>query len=1450
MNTDNNPNSFSRVIHKNYNDKKTQDLVNSYNYSHTNPKKYRKWSPDISYEERFKKKRTREEDYMKDFHPEDKPILLVNKKHEYKGVGNPALFKDPDAKESYYKVSENTNEIDDISKEIQGLKNFIRRKTLVHKPKNLDEETEEGLSSIYKVEGKEFLPEGFIELDPLLMKDDYQFESKIDEKLFREEQRKLKVLRRKQYEQRDQKKIRDVTIFVLDEKKGKIVDFLDKWDKKHKRPMNKRELGYVSKLLKEDPHKMALLQDLYYKKKKIEHNKKYDNKLKRPKLRFKDIPFAMTGGMEKKDGYKDVNSQYLKNVTPHIPSYLDKYRKKMKLNQSNENFDNDKTMIKSIGDQSIPNPHYANTSPIQEGDYKTMNDNFEKMVNTTNPNGPGNSDARASFNYDSYNKSVKNKDLITNQTLNGDSSDKDEELKKYFDDEIHSILNKIKSVKPEKEDPYLKDARKSIMSKINEEPEELTESQKIINSFKQKLMGSDPNLQNIVKEAEVKKNAFTDFKNEANESGLKNWSFTNLMTAQRPIMDKVKRVSIIGKNKNGDTFITQKLKPVPIGNEYLYQTVEDITKDEEGKRVRTVSIITKNDQGQVISKLEVDPENIGQNYENEIIETEPAFEGDKSKLVVVKNENGEIAISQKLTPTVNLVPNDDLAKGLEIGNFKKPQVQKEKNITTCRLSPVHFKDKVFVQELHEIEFPDGSGELKIITKDDKKAIIDEKKGNFNLLGDSYYSSIEEYHKLIDPKKGDDEDNIETVFRLETRNNKGDLICHLDLDKMYNKKDEKKINPKNKKTNIYKLNPVNINDNYLTQEIEEKEIYGSIESTLKTFDKDKNLLDEKDLESEKQSNGYFSEVLEKDKKLYIITKNKKDEIVGEYEVPEEISKLNELTEFDTVEQKIDDKGERKSIIAIKDKDNKRFKSTILRPTLIGNKYYVQTVNELLDKEETVWDEKEEKGVIVTMDEEGNIVDKKEIDPKLLSDNYYNKIVDESIDEYGNRRITLHTFNDQDELIAEKVLEPKIKGELENEDLDFIVEEIIDENDNKKLTALNKNEKGVLVIAGIEDLKPDETLIDKDGEKEEEDEEDDDDEEEEEEEEDDEEKGLNDKEKNAYFEDLLKNWGKKKNNKRKTINPDLEEARNRRKTWAKYPKMPKKSKSQLEEITDESIYNSETRRSSKLKGQVINRKSVKKPRRRTTKKVNGKNVPYEESVKKQSHKKTPSIVNKLYEDRDVKERKSLSQKKNPKGKNRRTMLVKDYKLKNKGNDFSPDEKIRDDSVEDQRTSVYRRQSKPKKVKFNKDQKDPKTSKENQKKYKGRNTLLLEDQDKLKNLLNESDSETDLNNIDITSTSKKTDKNKELKNNNSEDELNMRKKIREAFEKEKGKISQDILEKIRRNTGVESIDELLDDFYQFCRKLQKDSKYKESVLFATLFYYYIQKKKIHKAKKNLKE
>ena len=73
-------NSYSWVIYKNLDDKQAKKLVNSYNYGESKLQKTM-WTPNISKEERFKKKRQREDKYIENFHPDDRPVLLIKEKH-------------------------------------------------------------------------------------------------------------------------------------------------------------------------------------------------------------------------------------------------------------------------------------------------------------------------------------------------------------------------------------------------------------------------------------------------------------------------------------------------------------------------------------------------------------------------------------------------------------------------------------------------------------------------------------------------------------------------------------------------------------------------------------------------------------------------------------------------------------------------------------------------------------------------------------------------------------------------------------------------------------------------------------------------------------------------------------------------------------------------------------------------------------------------------------------------------------------------------------------------------------------------------------------------------------------------------------------------------------------------------------------------------------------------
>jgi hypothetical protein len=112
--------------------------------------------------------------------------LLIKNKHAYTGIENSEVFDNPYDREDYFKITDNTQEVDNINEEIQQQSGFIHRKTQ-YLPVSRSKDKED--NSIYKIDGIEFLPEGFIELDPLLYKDDYKFENKIHEQMFTEQQR-------------------------------------------------------------------------------------------------------------------------------------------------------------------------------------------------------------------------------------------------------------------------------------------------------------------------------------------------------------------------------------------------------------------------------------------------------------------------------------------------------------------------------------------------------------------------------------------------------------------------------------------------------------------------------------------------------------------------------------------------------------------------------------------------------------------------------------------------------------------------------------------------------------------------------------------------------------------------------------------------------------------------------------------------------------------------------------------------------------------------------------------------------------------------------------------------------------------------------------------------------------------------------------------------------------
>ena len=264
---------YSRIIYKAPNDANLQDMMKK-GRSSGSPRRYKKWSPEISYEERIIRKKRREEEYIRKIYPDERPILLVKKKHVFKNLNQAELVGGIPEEETSFKISRNTELLADVDEDINENEKYIRRFTMVHdRHKDPKAETppppKDDQGAVYKVEGVEYLPEGFLELDPLLMKDEFYFDSKALEQMFLKEQRRVKALRRKQYSEKNYLKKRDVTIYLIDQYKDKIIEFLELWYDKYKRKMRDSELREVASRLKTPYENLFKLQELFLKRRRL-----------------------------------------------------------------------------------------------------------------------------------------------------------------------------------------------------------------------------------------------------------------------------------------------------------------------------------------------------------------------------------------------------------------------------------------------------------------------------------------------------------------------------------------------------------------------------------------------------------------------------------------------------------------------------------------------------------------------------------------------------------------------------------------------------------------------------------------------------------------------------------------------------------------------------------------------------------------------------------------------------------------------------------------------------------------------------------------------------------------------------------------------------------------------------------------------------------------------------
>lgn len=706
-------------------------MLNSYNHKN-NPILFKKWSPGTSFEELHQRKREREDEYIKKIYAQDRPVLLIKEKHLYTDV-EPLNQTDV----SYFKVSENTAEVDDIDKEIRDQENFIRRHTLVHGVERPTFQVDDDPTAVYKIDGIEFLPEGFLELDPLLYKDEYTFDNEVNEKIFKEQQMKTKMMRRKQYWQKNQQKVRDVTIYVVDEHKSMILEYLDKWYFEHKRKMDDNEIEAISKDLNVEKNKMIKLQNLYLEKKKLDNTQRLssylneigsitDNKL--------HIPASLKKYFVKTKVKNDLAPVLDKNKSPYMKAYLQKYGiKKLKKpfasridpvqeeNSGNDNNDDEsvhkskissKNGLKSLS--SLPK-----TKSVTE--YKKLNSlkSFKKH-----------GDSLKKGKLDEEVSSKKDLKATGSQISNKQSSDP--ELQNYFSNQIKDIFDRLETIEAADEDNNKDEGR--IPNTSNNQP--------IFHEHYENTM--EQQLRILIRNS------------QSRHTSLLIDKVPHIITSTNgPVDEQEEIVDIIGlprqstiivNKKNGSKLIVCKLTPTMILTDYYFHCINEYI-EKDGSRKATFT--TKNENGDIMKEKEISHELLGNYYDTLVRFGLNDKDDSKSVQIVVCNEKGEEVVVEEINTTRFTCLVDDhyanLVSICDIEGRRRSTVRVEKTnnllVKKYTLKPMLIGSMYYQQIIEEVFDDRGPKKAVVIIKDEEGKVVLLEEIPTDDMVDEYYAEL-------------------------------------------------------------------------------------------------------------------------------------------------------------------------------------------------------------------------------------------------------------------------------------------------------------------------------------------------------------------------------------------------------------------------------------------------------------------------------------------------------------------------------------------------------------------------------------------------------------------------------------------------------------------------------------------------------------------------------------
>lgn len=745
---------YSKIVDGGATTKLEKHVLNSTAPKRTSAEK-RKWSPGISPQEIALKKHAREEQYLQTLDEKDRPVLHVQAKTVYKDLAAPEAYVGLGHTEKVIRSSYDSKPVPEGAESAYLHQEAQPKVVQVANP----HPNPLAKDQVSKIKAVEILPKGFLELDPMLLKDDYRFDSAVHEKLFHDEQRRIKVKRMKQYGQRDQEKERNVTIYVLEEQKNQILEYLDSWFAKTNRLMNAAEIEYVAKTLQTEADSLKQIQEAYFAKLKAVKSKLFERELVRnqevSKVPGEAVPDALKQYFltSPTDHYNQIEAKVNSGIRGYNPVYLSKYNKRLHSRRL------------GIGHKFVKG---SAGSPVELTSDDHLLDVCQKFqLAVDNADGPKDLENFGGM------KAVMVQSTLVGAPTFGDVTDPNWTAKPSkhqptkMDRDINSILAQIIHVsKPPVEEPeppkpeVIAEATPeengpadhgdsmnmdALMNDLNQNPDaykreaNLLLSEIIPQNEALKIGGEEVP---IPEENGEEKQPSQDIQsvpdqllfrsvdpNKTNISALKPSNRTN-----NPV-----RVTTVFKNDKGRSVMIQRLKPLLFRNEFIYQTVIDVV---DSNNVRTVVVQTRRESGEAVADQLVDLNLAGNFYDSYLLEAVDEREAH----IITRNENKVTVASTTVSEDENIGAlkivkvferNGYCIDGVYNENLPENEIKR-----THRLRPVLIGSDFYRQQVEEKTEGKNKKSFAVYTFNNENVEVSQIKADPNLIQISNYSEVE------------------------------------------------------------------------------------------------------------------------------------------------------------------------------------------------------------------------------------------------------------------------------------------------------------------------------------------------------------------------------------------------------------------------------------------------------------------------------------------------------------------------------------------------------------------------------------------------------------------------------------------------------------------------------------------------------------------------------------